>query len=680
MNTRLSTLPLQTTAVYLLLATVWILLTDRLLHEAVTDATLYETFQTWKGLSFVLLSAAALYAFVRGRVRDIRHRDELRRSAEERLQSTETAYRLLFDNSGEAFLLTEPGGVIFAANPAACRMFGMSEREIREAGRNGLVDVDDPRLTAALEERRRTGRFSGELTFIRKGGGRFRGEVTTTLYTDDAGRERTSMNIRDITDRVEAQRLLHRSEERLRFALQTSGIGAWDLDLGDHTALRTPLHDAIFGYASLLPEWTYAVFLDHVVPEDREAVDSAFRRAIAERTDWNFECRIDRTDGARRWIWATGTHIVEPDGSSHRMAGIVQDITDRKRSEAELRASRDMLRNVLNSINDGFVAFDRDMNYTFVNPKAAELLGRSSAALVGRNYFREFPEAKGTPFADAYVRAQSTGVPEIFEDHFVPWDRWFENRIYPTAEGITVFFSEVTERKRSERILQRSQQQLSALTAHLQSSIEAERQRIARELHDDLGQTLTALRLDLSMLRRQSAEASGAAAEEVRAEIDAMLALIDDIVRSVRRIIRDLRPEVLDTLGIADALRWLAAEFTRRHHIPCALEIAALPDRIDQHRSTALFRIMQEALSNVARHADATSVTAALTLHENSIILSVTDDGRGIADEDRGKHASFGLLGIEERVKPYGGTLSILRADGGGTALTVRIPLQIDTA
>jgi PAS domain S-box-containing protein len=147
----------------------------------------------------------------------------------------------------------------------------------------------------------------------------------------------------ELAERQRAEDAARESEERLRFALETIHIGAWDLDLVDHTAFRSLEHDRIFGYAEPLSGWTYEMFLEHVVPEDRAEVDDKFRRAMEHTSDWSFECRIRRADGLIRWIWAVGRHTPDAQGAPRRMAGIVQDITDRKHAEEELRRSRDEL-------------------------------------------------------------------------------------------------------------------------------------------------------------------------------------------------------------------------------------------------------------------------------------------------------------------------------------------------
>jgi len=218
-------------------------------------------------------------------------------------------------------------------------------------------------------------------------------QVTTIPYQDEKGNWLVAEINVDISKIKRAEKELERyqthleelvkkrteevlaSEERLRFALDASYTGAWDLDLVDHTAIRSIEHDHIFGYAELLPEWTYEKFLSHVLPDDREAVDSNFQHAIKTETDWNFKCRIRRADGVIRWIWAVGRHQRDTSGNVRRMAGIVQDITERRNAEIALEVSEANYRAIFELATDAIVIRDIE-SYVIIdaNEQACELL------------------------------------------------------------------------------------------------------------------------------------------------------------------------------------------------------------------------------------------------------------------------------------------------------------------
>jgi PAS domain S-box-containing protein len=186
----------------------------------------------------------------------------------------------------------------------------------------------------------------------------------------------------DITERKEAEQALREDEERWRFVLQASQSGAWDLSLVDHTAFRTLQHDRIFGYDTLLPEWTYEMFLEHVIPEDRVNVDRQFQKAIREGGDWDFECRILRRDGEQRWVWACGQHRRDAQGQVLSMAGMVQDITERKQAEEALLEGEARYRGYVDNAPYGVFVCDEKGRYLEVNQAAAELTGYAREELV----------------------------------------------------------------------------------------------------------------------------------------------------------------------------------------------------------------------------------------------------------------------------------------------------------
>jgi len=241
-------------------------------------------------------------------------------------------------------------------------------------------------------------------------------------------------------------------------------------------------------------------------------------------------------------------------------------------------------------------------------------------------------------------------------------DRLIEGRIVITYEDIT-------EQKRAAQELERSREQLRNLSTYLQSVREKESTRIAREIHDELGQSLTALQMDISWLAGQLPAKNTTLIDKA----NRMTRLVDATIDSVHRIITELRPIILDDLGLSAAMEWQAEEFQNRSGIRCEMAVDDV-DSIEKDLSTTLFRIFQETLTNVARHSGATTVRVHLKREGNQLCLVVADNGRGITRQQIEDPGSFGIMGIRERVNLWGGSVRITGKAKRGTTITVLIP------
>jgi two-component system, NarL family, sensor histidine kinase UhpB len=226
---------------------------------------------------------------------------------------------------------------------------------------------------------------------------------------------------------------------------------------------------------------------------------------------------------------------------------------------------------------------------------------------------------------------------------------------------VQMVVSDVTDRRREAAGLRE-------LSASVVQAREEERRRIARELHDELGQRLTALKIDLASLATQTQ------LSDDDARVTGMQAMLDDTLASVRRIASDLRPLMLDDLGLNAAIEWLARDASRRIGIPVHTRLPLDEPALDQRVVTAIYRMVQEALTNVARHAQAQSVDVALQVQERQLVLTVADDGVGLGELALQRSGSFGLMGLRERAHMLGGTIDVGARHGGGTRLTVRLP------
>jgi signal transduction histidine kinase len=227
------------------------------------------------------------------------------------------------------------------------------------------------------------------------------------------------------------------------------------------------------------------------------------------------------------------------------------------------------------------------------------------------------------------------------------------------------------ELRNSQSKLQASHEKLRLLAAHAEQIKEGERKRIAREIHDDLAQSLLALKIEAEFLFNRTRGGQ----RRLHARAEATVRQIDVTIRSVRQIINDLRPNVLD-LGLSAAVDWQVADFSRRTGIQCELVDDDGEHRIDDHCATAFFRILQESLNNVARHAQATRVWIDLRQHAEMLTMTIRDNGVGMQPSSRNRHGSFGLVGIEERVGILGGTFSINSGPETGTTIVVTIPVS----
>ena len=242
---------------------------------------------------------------------------------------------------------------------------------------------------------------------------------------------------------------------------------------------------------------------------------------------------------------------------------------------------------------------------------------------------------------------------------------------YNGRSAMMIIANDITERKKSEDVIKQINNELHDLSEHLQTIREEERLQIARDIHDELGQQLTGLKLGIEWLNLKLANED----PQLKEKIDEMVALIKVTIQSVRRISSDLRPSMLDDLGLVAALEWQSQEVQRRFGIQIGFSSNIEDAGIPLDTSTALFRIYQEALTNVARHAAASKVESSLEIHNNTLILKVTDNGKGMDTEQTKEHKSFGLIGIKERSFAIGGVFDLESRPGKGTTIKITVPL-----
>ena len=394
-------------------------------------------------------------------------------------------------------------------------------------------------------------------------------------------------------------------------------------------------------------------------------------------------------------------------------------IVERKRIEAALKASETRYRRLFETAKDGILILDADTgSITDVNPFLQNLLGYSHVELLGRKLweigpfrdiaasrhaFRKLQEKKYIRYEDLPLETKGRryrhvefvsnvyrengakviqcNIRDITARHQVEVDLAkarieLENRVAErTADLVAanrLMKKMVDEGKRTEEKLMKSRERLRNFSRHLQSMLEEERTRISREIHDELGQGLTALKLDLSLVRR-SLVAAGLAGQSSKVQEIELAA--NRIIRTVRKIATELRPGILDELGVAAAIDWMAKDFQKRAGIPCKVTIQGVDKISDAVLTTAVFRIVQEALTNVIRYAAASKVGVSLKRKEDTLIVEVKDNGVGISEGRNIDSGSLGLIGVRERVLLLEGKVVITGNPGKGTLVRVTLPI-----
>jgi PAS domain S-box-containing protein len=389
-----------------------------------------------------------------------------------------------------------------------------------------------------------------------------------------------------------------------------------------------------------------------------------------ELNPFRYEKRYRRKDGKLIWVRST-VSITPPTATTAQFAmAVVEDVTEQKLVEERFREYE----KAVEGLEVMIVVVDREYRYLVANRAFLNYRGLEREQVIGRR----IPDSPDRGVFEDVVKKR---LDECFQGKVVKYELRFKQRdlfvSYFPIEGpagvdrAACVLQDITERKWTEARLNRSFVQLRALAGRLQSVREDERTKVAREIHDELGQALTAIKIELSSLIFE-----WPAEQKPSKRAESITRLVEQTIQSVRKISTELRPGILDALGLVAALEWAAEEFQTRTGIRCRLDLPKDSLEISQDRATAIFRIFQETLTNIARHADATQVHIRLARENGSLSLEVHDDGVGVSEEQLSASESLGILGMRERALYLGGEVRISGAPNQGTRVSVRIPLS----
>ncbi len=618
-------------------------------------------------------------SLVQGIFRDITGRKE----SEDALKESEEQFRSLFQNSIVGIVLAVYDGRIIAANPAALKMFGYSEDEMRSVGRNGLVDTMDPRLPSLLVDMARTGKFKGELRLVRKDGNKFPAVVSCSAYHTKEGLERTVIIINDLTDIKKTQERLYASEVRYRRLIDTLQEGVWVVDEKALTVFVNPRMADMLGYS--VPEMEGKALFSFMAQEDIAKCEEKLkkrRNGIKER----FDFRLIKKDGSIIHVNVEAAPIFDEHGVYQGSIAGVTDITERKRIEKELKESEEKFRDIFEKSPMGIFQSTFEGRFIDVNPALSRMMGYDSPQEVIGSIDNIADQIYVNPEQRDEVVKIIKKTPEAvrFESMFYKKDgkKWAgkltmrlihdENSRPHHMDG---FIEDITQQKIVEERLHRAMEQLGMLSRRLLEVQEAERRHIARELHDEIGQVLTAVKINLQAIERSS---DGKLPDMM--PLKESVRIIDRLLRQVRSLSIELHPSILDDLGLIAALRWYIDWIFQQTGLSGQFVTEFARERLAPAIELACFRIVQESLTNAVRHANAKNVIVELGKYDKELYLKIRDDGSGFdvkkARERALKGKSLGLLGMEERVFLLGGRIEVKSERGKGTAINVFLPLD----
>jgi PAS domain S-box-containing protein len=506
----------------------------------------------------------------------------------------------------------------------------------------------------------------------------------------------------DVTERKLAEEALRESEQRLALALEGAADGIWDYDAITHSIYSSPQLAARLGYDPADPTLDYAAWAAFVHPDDRPKLLAAWQSHLAGATK-HFGCehRLRTADGEYVWMLNSGK-VVERDaqGRPLRAVGTLKDITERKLAEQALHRSEEFLEAVLDSAPLGISVrtnTGRLIRYNAAWQKIWALppeditqdmtCERENLVLdrrddYSRPWWSEIQRVYSVGGTLHIPRARTLGrrqgaagwVSQYF--YAIPDELGRVDRVVVLTQDVTEAVSAEASLRDSEERLRLYSEQLRALMGRLETVQESERTRIAREVHDELGQNLTSIKMDLRWMERMLEKGLAAT------DMDAMLArmagavgLADATMSAVQRLCSELRPSVLDKLGLGPALQFEARMLEQRTGIACLVSLPPALPPLAPELVTTCFRICQECLTNVVRHAGATRVAIELLAEQAALRLRIRDNGKGINDAALADPHSLGLLGMKERAALLGGCVSIQCARDGGTVVEVAVPL-----
>jgi PAS domain S-box-containing protein len=660
---------------YVALGLLWITFSDEAVARFITDRTLANWISISKGYAYVLATGILLYVA-------IRRLHAQQRLIQMRLARSERAYRTMFDDNPNPMFVYDPSTLeILEVNRAAADKYGYSRAEFLAMTLRDIYPAHtQQQFQRELDASKHFSDFLvlSPVTHQTKSRRLLDMEVTVSALRMHA-RDAQLMMAQDISQRVRAERDLLESRRQLKEAQRIAGFGSWSIDHDSGVLTFSAQMHRLLGIENNASAWTLQTLFRHVHPDDRAALQGGCDQAW-RGVPMQIELRLLRGNGDIHHVLMRGEEIVHGDGGRQLM-GTILDIDERKRYEKKLQESERQYRQLIDNLPEAVMIY-REREVIFANPLAAELFGATRLdEMLGVN-IELFIAAPSQSDARSRLEWLMGGVDRV--------DSQFRERLLRKLNGevfaaevaarstvingehcIQVLVREIGEQKKNQQELRDANARLLHLSTHMVEIAENERLQLSRELHDDLGQSLTFIKMTAAWLRKRLP------ADDVGERVALLHGAAGEALEKVRNLSLALRPAQLDTLGLKAAMEEHLRKFCDGGDIRYKVDIADLQPRPDPAIETALFRIFQEALTNIFRHSGASFIDIALSRDDRAIALRVVDDGRGFdVAEALVRGTSLGLHTMQERAQQLGGCVQWHSVVGVGTEMTAMIAEQ----
>jgi PAS domain S-box-containing protein len=591
-----------------------------------------------------------------------------------RIKDSEEKFKTLVQQATDAIFIADSAGRFITVNTSACMLSQYSEAELLKMSIYDFAVMEDIQKNPFHFDELKQGKtVITERLMKGKNGIPVQVEINAKLLTD--GRLLTF--VRDITERKKAEEKLQKSEELFSGAFHASPAGVIITRIADGKII-----DANESFLKMF-EFTREEAIGHtsielnmLSPGERTRL---IQQQIASGGLINFELLSQSKSGKPINLLFSSKQLKVNDEACHITTLI--DITERKKAQEKILESEKLYRNLFQNMRQGFAYCKGiikegkvvDYIYITVNTEFEKILKVEN--INEKKLSEVFPDAmKSDPsYYQILQEVVLLGKTIKFETNYKPLGIWLSVTFYKAEnENFVLLIEDISERKKAEEEIKSSNEKLHQLTAHLQSIREEERKRISREIHDELGQQLTAVKMDVAWIDKKIPEESSA----LKSKLKNTIHLLDSSNLSIRKILNELRTGVMEHQTLEDTMKWQGQQFTERTGIPVIFTTTETAIKLPEQISTCIFRVYQESLTNIIRYAKAKKILTSLTIIDGNIIFTVEDDGKGFDMAAVQYKKTFGILGMKERVLSLKGQFDLFSAKGKGTKISVSLPFK----